>query len=91
MCDQDHYDDDLHDFEARGMVTRRQFGILLGAGMLMALPRVAGAVAVTESDVTITAPRTPTSCTRQAAPRRLCWCGPTSSAYAQPSGRWASD
>ena len=56
MCDQDHYDDDLHDFEARGMVTRRQFGILLGAGMLMALPRVAGAVAVTESDVTITTP-----------------------------------
>ena len=38
------------------MVTRRQFGILLGAGMLMALPRVAGAVAVTESDVTITTP-----------------------------------
>ncbi len=56
MCDQDHYDDDLRDFEARGMVTRRQFGILLGAGMLMALPRVAGAVAVTESDVTITTP-----------------------------------
>lgn len=56
MCDQDHYDDDLHDFEARGMVTRRQFGILLGAGMLMALPRVVGAVAVTESDVTITTP-----------------------------------
>src|SRR5512143_3124651 len=56
MCDQDHYDDDLREFEARGMVTRRQFGILLGAGMLMALPRVVGAVAVTDAEVTITTP-----------------------------------
>jgi carboxymethylenebutenolidase len=56
MCDQDHYEDDLHEFEARGMVTRRQFGVLLGAGMLMALPRVVDAVAVTESDVTVKTP-----------------------------------
>ena len=53
MCDQDHYEDDLREFEARGMVTRRQFGALLGAGMLMALPRVVDAVAVTESEVTV--------------------------------------
>src|SRR5512147_394627 len=56
MCDQDHYDDDLREFEARGMVTRRQFGVLLGAGMLMTLPRVVDAVAVTESEVTIKTP-----------------------------------
>jgi carboxymethylenebutenolidase len=56
MCDQDHFDDDRLDFEARGMVTRRQFGVLLGAGMLMALPKVINAVAVTESEVTIKTP-----------------------------------
>ena len=56
MCDQDHFDEDQQDFEARGLVTRRQFGALLGAGMVMMLPRVVGAVAVTESDVSITTP-----------------------------------
>jgi carboxymethylenebutenolidase len=54
MCDQDHFEDDLKQYEARGLVTRREFGALLGAGFL--LPRVLGAVAVTESDVTITTP-----------------------------------
>jgi carboxymethylenebutenolidase len=38
------------------MVTRRQFGVLLGAGVAMLLPQVANAVTVTESDVTITTP-----------------------------------
>jgi carboxymethylenebutenolidase len=56
MCDQDHFDDDLKDFEARGMVTRRQFGVLLGAGMVMMLPKVTNAVAVTEMDVTVMTP-----------------------------------
>jgi carboxymethylenebutenolidase len=56
MCDQDHFDDDLKEFEARGMVTRRQFGVLLGAGIAMMLPQVANAVAVTEMDVTIKTP-----------------------------------
>lgn len=56
MCDQDHFEDDRLDFEARGMVTRRQFGVLLGAGMAMMLPEVVNAVAVTESDVTIKTP-----------------------------------
>src|SRR4029450_11880651 len=51
MCDQDHFEDDRQDFEARGLVTRRQFGAILGAGMVMLLPKVANAVAVTESDV----------------------------------------
>ena len=56
MCDQDHFDDDRRDYEARGLVTRRQFGALLGAGITMMLPRVVNAVAVTESDVTVTTP-----------------------------------
>ena len=56
MCDQDHFDDDKQDYEAKGLVTRRQFGVLLGAGVAMLLPRVVNAVAVTESDVTITTP-----------------------------------
>jgi carboxymethylenebutenolidase len=50
MCDQDHFEQDREAFEAGGLVTRRQFGVLLGAGMVMALPQVANAVAVTESE-----------------------------------------
>lgn len=56
MCDQDHFDDDKKDYEALGLVTRRQFGVLLGAGVAMMLPPVIGAAAVTEADVTITTP-----------------------------------
>src|ERR1019366_1482912 len=39
-----------------GLVTRKQFGVMLGAGVAMLLPRVANAVTVTESDVSITTP-----------------------------------
>jgi len=56
MCDQDHFEQDQQEYEANGQVTRRQFGALLGAGMVMMLPKVVGAVAVTESDVTIKTP-----------------------------------
>ena len=56
MCDQDHFEEDRQEYEAGGLVTRRQFGVLLGAGMVMALPKVANAVAVTESDVTVMTP-----------------------------------
>jgi carboxymethylenebutenolidase len=56
MCDQDHFEQDRLDYEARGLVTRRQFGVLVGAGITMMLPRVANAVAVTESDVEIKTP-----------------------------------
>jgi carboxymethylenebutenolidase len=56
MCDQDHFEEDRTEFEARGMVTRRQFGVLLGAGISMMLPKVANAVAVTESEVNVTTP-----------------------------------
>lgn len=56
MCDQDHFEEDRLEYEARGQVTRRQFGALVGAGMVMLLPKVANAVAVTEAEVTIKTP-----------------------------------
>jgi carboxymethylenebutenolidase len=56
MCDQDHFEDDRKEYEALGQVTRRQFGVLVGAGISLMLPQVANAVAVTESDVNITTP-----------------------------------
>ena len=56
MCDQDHFEQDREEFEAQGLVTRRQFGVMLGAGMAMMLPQVKNPVAVTESDVTVTTP-----------------------------------
>ena len=56
MCDQDHFEPDRLEYEARGLVTRRQFGVLLGAGMAMMLPEVVNAVAVTESDVNVKTP-----------------------------------
>ncbi|HZR25705.1 MAG TPA: dienelactone hydrolase family protein [Vicinamibacterales bacterium] len=56
MCDQDHFDEDKKAFEFRGQVTRRQFGVLLGAGVAMMLPKVVNAVSVSDGDVTITTP-----------------------------------
>src|SRR5438874_10890639 len=56
MCDQDHFDDDLREYEALGLVTRKQFGMMLGAGIAMMLPQVANAVTVTESDVNVKTP-----------------------------------
>src|SRR5919112_801025 len=56
MCDQDQFEKDRQEYEARGMVTRRQFGVLLVAGVAMMLPKVVNAVAVTESDVAIKTP-----------------------------------
>jgi carboxymethylenebutenolidase len=56
MCDQDHFEDDRQQYESLGFVTRKQFGIMLGAGMAMMLPQVVNAVAVTESDVNVMTP-----------------------------------
>ena len=56
MCDQDQFEKDRLEYQARGWVTRRQFGALLGAGVAMMLPQVANAVAVTESDVNVMTP-----------------------------------
>jgi carboxymethylenebutenolidase len=56
MCDQDHYDDDVSEYTARGAVTRRQFGAMVGAGVVMLLPRVLNAVTVTDADVSVKTP-----------------------------------
>jgi carboxymethylenebutenolidase len=56
MCDQDQFEKDRQEYEARGLVTRRQFGALVGAGIAMMLPRVANAVTVADGDVTVTTP-----------------------------------
>jgi carboxymethylenebutenolidase len=53
MCDQDHFDNDRQEYENLGKVTRKQFGVILGAGMAMMLPQVAKAVTVAESDVNV--------------------------------------
>jgi carboxymethylenebutenolidase len=78
MCDQDHFDHDLEEFEARGLVTRKQFGIMLGAGVAMMLPAVANAAAVTEGEVTVTTPDGSADCyfvhpTSGTAPGVLVW------------------
>ncbi len=56
MCDQDHFEEDRLEFEARGLVTRKQFGAILGAGIAMMLPKAANAVTVTESEVEVKTP-----------------------------------
>src|SRR6202162_4260461 len=56
MCDRDHFDKDRQEYERLGLVTRKQFSIMLGAGMAMMLPQVANAAAVTESDVNVKTP-----------------------------------
>jgi carboxymethylenebutenolidase len=56
MCDQDHFEKDRQEYEAQGLVTRRQFGVMLGAGVVAILPQVKNPVAVTEADVTVKTP-----------------------------------
>src|SRR5262252_4682169 len=56
MCDQDHFDKDLEVYERLGLVTRKQFGMMLGAGVAMLLPKVANAATVTESEVSVKTP-----------------------------------
>src|ERR1700692_3363460 len=78
MCDQDDFEKDRQEYEVRGLVTRRQFGVLLGAGVAMLLPQVANAVAVTESDVNVMTPDGTADCyfvhpTSGAAPGVLMW------------------
>jgi carboxymethylenebutenolidase len=56
MCEQDSFEKDRLEFERKGLITRRQFGVMVGAGVAMVLPGVANAATVTESEVTITTP-----------------------------------
>jgi carboxymethylenebutenolidase len=78
MCDQDHFENDRREYEARGLVTRKQFGFMLGAGAVILLPPVANAVTVTESDVNVTTPDGVADCyfvrpATGAAPGVLVW------------------
>jgi carboxymethylenebutenolidase len=56
MCDKDHFAESVAEYEARGLVTRRQFGVLLAAGAAMALPAAANAQATSEREVEIKTP-----------------------------------
>lgn len=56
MCDQDHSLEDLKRWEVSGLVTRKQFGAMLGVAGMAFLPQVANAVTVTESEVSIKTP-----------------------------------
>ncbi len=78
MCDQDHYEDDRTRYESLGRVTRKQFGMMLGAGVAMMLPRVANAAAVSDSEVTVKTPDGSADCyfvhpASGAAPGVLMW------------------
>ena len=56
MCDQEYFEKDREEYERRGLVTRKQFGAMLGAGAALMLPSVANAVAVTDADVNVKTP-----------------------------------
>jgi carboxymethylenebutenolidase len=56
MCDQDHFEEDRQRAEALGLVTRKQFGVTLAAGIAMLLPKVANAAEVSEADVNVKTP-----------------------------------
>ena len=56
MCDKDHFAESVAEYEARGLVTRRQFGVLLAAGVAMTLPELANAQATNEREVEIKTP-----------------------------------
>jgi carboxymethylenebutenolidase len=78
MCDQDHFEKARQEYEARGLVTRRQFGVLVGAGIAMMLPQVANAVDVAESEVNVMTPDGTADCyfvhpTSGTAPGVLVW------------------
>jgi carboxymethylenebutenolidase len=56
MCDKDHFEESVAEYEARGLITRRQFGVLVAAGVAMTLPGIANAQQTSERDVEIKTP-----------------------------------
>ena len=56
MCDQDNFEKDQEEYERLGLVTRKQFGTMLAAGVAMLLPKVANAVTVVEEEVNVKTP-----------------------------------
>ncbi|HWD98192.1 MAG TPA: dienelactone hydrolase family protein [Bryobacteraceae bacterium] len=78
MCDQNHFEKDREEYESLGLVTRKQFGIMLGAGVAIMLPQVANAVTIVESEVTVPTPDGTADCyfahpASAAAPGVLVW------------------
>lgn len=78
MCEQEHFENDRREYERRGKVTRKQFGVLLGAGVAMMLPKVANAMTVTEADINVPTPDGTADCyfvhpTNGTAPGVLIW------------------
>jgi carboxymethylenebutenolidase len=53
MCDKDHFAESVKEYEARGLITRRQFGVLVAAGVAMMLPESADAQTTAEREVEI--------------------------------------
>ena len=56
MCDKEYFEKDRLEYEARGLITRRQFGVLVAAGVSLVLPAVANAQQTSEKDVAIKTP-----------------------------------
>src|SRR5688572_6511177 len=56
MCDKDHFAESVKEYEARGLITRRQFGVLVAAGVAMMLPESADAQQTAEREVEIKTP-----------------------------------
>jgi carboxymethylenebutenolidase len=56
MCDKDHFAESVAEYEARGLITRRQFGVLVGAGVAMMLPESANAQQTAEREIDIKTP-----------------------------------
>src|SRR6185503_332749 len=56
MCDKENFEKDRLEYGERGLITRRQFGVLVAAGVSMVLPAVANAQATGEKDVEIKTP-----------------------------------
>ena len=53
MCDKDHFAESVKEYEARGLITRRQFGVMVAAGVAMALPEIANAQQTSEREIEI--------------------------------------
>jgi len=56
MCEKDHFAESVIEYEARGLITRRQFGVVVAAGVSMLLPVDAHAQQTSERDVEIKTP-----------------------------------
>ena len=56
MCELDYFEEDRKEYEARGLITRRQFGVLVAAGVSLVLPELANAQQTSEKDVEIKTP-----------------------------------